>query len=71
MRRLLPRPLEVICFALLALVFAVVVSQVRPPHTDLGFAIAACPTFLFAAILGLRRSPTWMPPAEPSDTDEL
>ena len=71
MRRLLPRPAEVICFAVLALIFAVVVSQIRPPHMDLGFAIAACPTFLFAAILGLRRSPTWVRPAEPSDNEDL
>jgi hypothetical protein len=70
MRRLLPRPAEICYFAVLALIFAVVVSQIRPPHMDLGFAAAACPTFLFAAILGLRRSPTWVRPAEDADESD-
>jgi hypothetical protein len=39
------------------------------PHTsDLGFAALAGPIFLFAACLGLRRSPVWT--ASETDADD-
>ena len=59
MRRLLPSRVEIAVFAVLALIAAAVVGQFHANVTDLGFAGFAGPIFLFAAVLGLRRSPAW------------
>ena len=59
MRRLLPSRVELAIFATLAVVCAGVVGTIQPGKTDLGFAFFAAPIFLFAAVMGLRRSPTW------------
>ena len=66
MRRLLPSPVEIAIFATLAVVCAGVVMTIQPARSDLGFAFLAAPIFLFAAVMGLRRSPTWQI-AEESD----
>ena len=59
MRRFVPSTSELAIFGALALVFAVVVSQINPQRTDLGAATLAMPMFLVAAVLGLRKSPLW------------
>ena len=59
MRRLLPSGVEIAIFATLAVVCAGVVATIQPGKSDLGFAALAAPIFLFAAVMGLRRSPTW------------
>ena len=68
MRRLLPSRVEIAIFAVLALIAAAVVGQFHASATDLGFAGFAGPIFLFAAVLGLRRSPAWM--ADDADNAE-
>lgn len=60
MRRLLPSRVELFIFAALAVVLAGIVTQIQPGRHDLGTAALVVPTFIFAAILGLRRSPLWM-----------
>ena len=64
MRRLLPSRVELMIFAALAVILAGVVSHVQPGSHDLGAAALAVPTFIFAAIMGLRRSPQWMAPQD-------
>jgi hypothetical protein len=59
MRRFVPSTSELAVFAILALVFAVVVMQINPQRMDLGTAGLAMPMFLVAAVLGLRKSPLW------------
>jgi hypothetical protein len=59
MRRLLPSRVELAIFAVLALICAALVALFQPNTHDLGFAALAGPVFLFAAVLGLRRSPVW------------
>jgi hypothetical protein len=59
MRRLLPSRVELAIFATLALICAALVALFQPSTHDLGFAAMAGPIFLFAACLGLRRSPAW------------
>lgn len=59
MRRLLPSRTELFIFAALAVVCTGVVSLFQHNSSDLGFAALAGPIFLFAACLGLRRSPVW------------
>lgn len=59
MRRLLPSRVEIAIFAVLALVAAGSVALFQPHTADLGFAAMAGPIFLFASVLGLRRSPAW------------
>ena len=59
MRRLLPSRVELLIFAALAVVCAAIVASFHPQQTDLGFAGFAAPIFLFAAVMGLRRSPQW------------
>ena len=59
MRRLLPSRVELAIFATLALICAALVALFQPNTHDLGFAAMAGPIFLFAACLGLRRSPVW------------
>jgi hypothetical protein len=69
MRRLLPSRVEFAIFAVLALIAAACVGQFHASATDLGFAGFAGPIFLFAAVMGLRRSPAWTAAAE--DENEL
>ncbi|MEA2735939.1 MAG: hypothetical protein QOE14_2390 [Humisphaera sp.] len=64
MRRLLPSRVELAIFAVLALICAALVALFQPNTHDLGFAALAGPVFLFAAVLGLRRSPVWTGGAE-------
>ena len=59
MRRLLPSRVEVAIFATLAILCAALVGAFTPRTSDLRFAALACPVFLIAAVMGLRRSPTW------------
>ena len=59
MRRLLPSRIELAIFATLAVICTAVVALLQPATHDLGFAALAAPIFLFAACLGLRRSPVW------------
>lgn len=68
MRRLLPTGIELAIFATLALICAAVVGLLHQQKADLGFAAFAGPIFLFAAVMGLRRSPTWtIVPGDDSD----
>lgn len=71
MRRLLPSRIELAIFATLAVILATVVAQFHPGRHDIGTAALIAPTFVFAAVLGLRRSPQWAKPADiESETDE-
>jgi hypothetical protein len=69
MRRLLPSRVELAIFATLAVVCAAVVAIWHPQTSDLGFAAMAGPVFLFAACLGLRRSPVWTTAVDADDED--
>ena len=72
MRRLLPSRVELAIFAALAVVCATIVAMFHPQKMDLGFAAFAGPIFLFAAVMGLRRSPAWtIVPTEESDEDAV
>jgi hypothetical protein len=46
-------------FATLAVICAAFVHVFAPATSDLRFAALACPVFLVAAVMGLRKSPTW------------
>jgi len=72
MRRLLPSRVEVMIFATLAVLCSIVVAAFHPNTSDLRFAALACPVFLIAAVMGLRRSPAWTiaPGEEPDDEVE-
>ena len=59
MRRLLPSRVELAIFATLAVICTAVVGILQPATHDLGLAALGGPIFLFAACLGLRRSPAW------------
>ena len=59
MRRLLPSRTEIAIFATLAVLCAALVGAFQPTTSDLRFAALACPVFLIAAVMGLRRSPAW------------
>ena len=67
MRRLIPSRVEIMIFAVLAVVSAVAVAFFQPAKHDLGFAALAGPIFLVAACMGLRRSPVWT--AEEADEE--
>lgn len=69
MRRLLPSRVELAIFAVLALIAAASVTFFQPGKHDLGFAGFAGPIFLFAAVLGLRRSPVWTAAADEDEAD--
>jgi hypothetical protein len=69
MRRLLPSRVELAIFATLALICAAVVALLQPNTHDLGFAALAAPIFLFAACLGLRRSPVWTMTADDEEVE--
>ena len=73
MRRFVPSIRELVIFAALAVVFAVIVTRIHPQIADLGAAGLACPMFLVAAVLGLKRSPLWTMSAQPqeSENDEV
>ncbi len=64
MRRLLPSRVELAIFATLAFILATVVAEFQPGRHDIGTAALIAPTFVFAAIMGLRRSPQWAKPTE-------
>jgi hypothetical protein len=69
MKRLLPGRKELAVFAVLAVAMAVAVSCFQVSQHDLWFAALAAPLFIFAAVLGLRRSPQWqMVPQELEST---
>ncbi len=59
MRRFVPSSSELAVFAILALLFSVIVYHIQPQTMDLGAAGLAIPLFFVAAVLGLRRSPLW------------
>jgi hypothetical protein len=59
MRRLLPSRVELAIFATLAVICTALVAMLQPGTHDLGLAAMGGPIFLFAACLGLRRSPVW------------
>jgi hypothetical protein len=67
MRRLIPSRVEMMIFAVLAMVCALGVALFQQDARDLGFAALAGPVFLVAACMGLRRSPVWM--AEEADEE--
>ena len=67
MRRLIPSRVEIVIFAVLAVLCAIIVPLFQPAKHDLGFAMLAAPIFLVAACVGLRRSPVWM--ADESDNE--
>jgi hypothetical protein len=69
MRRLLPNSTEVMIFAVLALLCAVVVDR-RLAEPDLMLAGLAAPVFLMAAVMGLRRSATWNGPSDLDRADD-
>jgi hypothetical protein len=69
MRRLLPTGIEIAIFATLAVICAAVVASFPPGRLDLGFAALAGPIFLFAACIGLRRSPAWSMKVIEDETD--
>ncbi len=64
MKRLLPSRMELAVFSVLAVVFATIVSLGQAAQHDLWLAGLAAPLFIFAAVLGLRRSPQWQVSAE-------
>ena len=70
MRRLLPSRVELAIFATLAVICTALVALLQPGTHDLGFAGLAAPIFLFAACLGLRRSPVWTGTAADDDADQ-
>ena len=59
MRRLLPSRTELAIFATLAVICSAFVHTFAPSTSDLRFAALAFPVFLVAAVMGLRKSPTW------------
>jgi hypothetical protein len=59
MKRLLPSRKELAIFAMLAVLLSGVVSLFQVTQHDLLLAGFAVPLFIFAAVLGLRRSPQW------------
>ena len=59
MRRLLPSRVEIGIFAAVAIVLTIVMAFIKPGAHDIGLAVMGGPMFLFAACLGLRRSPAW------------
>jgi hypothetical protein len=69
MRRLLPSRVELAIFATLAVICAALVALFQPSTHDLGFAAMAGPIFLFAACLGLRRSPAWTMTADEEEVE--
>jgi hypothetical protein len=69
-RSFLPRPREVLLFAVLAVVCVSVISRVTPRSQDLAFAALSFPIFFVAAIMGLRRSPIWIARQENEPEDE-
>ena len=71
MRRLLPSRVELAIFATLAVICTALVALLQPSTHDLGFAGLAAPIFLFAACLGLRRSPAWTGTAVDDDADQV
>jgi hypothetical protein len=70
MRRLLPSRTEIAIFATLAILCAALVGAFQPTTSDLRFAALACPVFLIAAVMGLRRSPAWQVEVEDEDAVE-
>ena len=70
MHRLLPSAEEIAIFATLAIICAAIVANFQPTMADLGLAALAGPIFLFAACLGLRRSPAWTIVQSDEPTDE-
>ena len=56
MRRLLPGANELAIFAGMSVICAAVVATMGASSHDLGLAFVACPVFIFAAVLGLRRN---------------
>lgn len=70
MRRLLPSWNEVVVFALLAIVCAVIVGAFHTSTSDLRFAALAGPIFLVAAVMGLRKSPVWTMEIEKEDFED-
>lgn len=69
MKRLLPGRLELTVFALIAVVLSLIVSRLQVSQHDIGFAALAAPVFVFAAVLGLRRSPQWQTAAQSISSD--
>jgi hypothetical protein len=59
MKRLLPGRKELAMFGVLAVLLSCVVSLFQVTQHDLLLAGFAAPLFIFAAVLGLRRSPQW------------
>jgi hypothetical protein len=71
MRRLLPSRVEIAIFAALAVLCAAIVAVFQPSTSDLRFAVLACPVFLIAAVMGLRRSPAWTIVEDAGDEDAV
>jgi hypothetical protein len=71
MRRLLPSRVELAIFATLAVLCTAFVSLLNANTHDLGFAALAGPVFLVAAVMGLRRSPTWTMAATDEPEEEI
>ena len=71
MRRLFPSSVEMAIFATLALLAARFILLLHSNTHDLGLAALAGPVFLVAAVMGLRRSPTWTMAATDEADEEL
>jgi len=70
MRRLLPSRIELTIFATAAILCSAFVHAFQPSTSDLRFAALACPIFLSAAVMGLRKSPTWTGVSPADEADE-
>ena len=64
MKRFIPSSVELAIFATMAILSAAFVGEMKDASHDLVMSMLACPIFVAAAVLGLRRSPVWMREAE-------
>jgi uncharacterized membrane protein YbaN (DUF454 family) len=66
MKRLLPSRTELAIFGCLAVLCTGIVGINKIPQ-DLMLPLLSIPVFIFAAVMGLRRSPQWVEPATDDD----
>ncbi len=62
MKKVLPSRTELAIFGALAVICMGIMGEGVIPH-DLMFPLLSMPVFVFAAVMGLRRSPQWAEPA--------
>lgn len=56
MRQHLPSVRQIVIFAAISVVMALVVSMLSSTQHDLGLSFLAMPLFVFSAVLGLRKN---------------